>query len=72
MPAFGAIPRRDLIRALRRAGFKGPFSGTRHAYMQRGDVTVRLPNPHRGDISRDLLARLLRQAGISRQEWEWL
>jgi hypothetical protein len=38
--------------------------------MIKGDVTLTLPNPHRGDISRELLARILRQAGISRKEWE--
>ena len=31
-----------------------------------------LPNPHRGEVSVDLLARILRQAGITREEWEWL
>jgi hypothetical protein len=34
------------------------------------DVTVRIPNPHRGDIGVALLTRILRQAGISRDEWE--
>jgi hypothetical protein len=38
--------------------------------MQRGDVTVTLPNPHRGDIGIGLLATVLRQAGVSREEWE--
>lgn len=70
MPAFGPISRRDLVRALRRAGFEGPFRGKRHDFMQRGDATPRIPNPHGGDISRDLLARILRQAGVSREEWE--
>lgn len=29
-----------------------------------------LSNPHRSDIGPDLLALVLRQAGISRKEWE--
>jgi predicted RNA binding protein YcfA (HicA-like mRNA interferase family) len=33
---------------------------------------VVLPNPHKGDIERNLLARILKQAGISREEWEQL
>lgn len=33
---------------------------------------MRIPNPHQGDISRGLLTRILRQAGISREEWEKL
>jgi predicted RNA binding protein YcfA (HicA-like mRNA interferase family) len=40
--------------------------------MKKEDITVTIPNPHRGDISRGLLARILQQAGISREEWEQL
>jgi hypothetical protein len=38
--------------------------------MQRGDTTATIPNPHVGDISVGLLARILRQASVSREEWE--
>jgi predicted RNA binding protein YcfA (HicA-like mRNA interferase family) len=38
--------------------------------MQKGDITVRVPNPHRGDIGRGLLAEILRQAMIQRDKWE--
>jgi len=37
--------------------------------MAKGDLKVRIPNPHRGNISPHLLAEILRQAGISRGEW---
>ena len=40
--------------------------------MVKGDAAVRIPNPHQGDISKELLKRLLRQAGIGRHEWEKL
>ncbi len=70
MPRFGPIKRRDLIAYFRQLGFEGPFAGAKHQIMQRGDVTVRVPNPHEGDISRALLAGLLRQAGIERDAWE--
>ena len=40
--------------------------------MNKGDVTLTVPNPHRGDIGRELLARILRQAGITREQWEQL
>jgi predicted RNA binding protein YcfA (HicA-like mRNA interferase family) len=72
MPPFGPISRRNLIRNLRRLNFDGPFSGSRHQYMERGEVQVIIPNPHQGDISRVLLATILKQAGISREEWEKL
>ena len=72
MPRFGPIKRQDLIRYLRRAGFSEMKGGRSHDIMRRDDVTVRLPNPHGSVISKDLLSRLLRQAGISREEWERL
>jgi len=40
--------------------------------MVRENITIRIPNPHQGDIGRDLLTRILRQAGISSEEWEHL
>ena len=72
MPRFGPISRSDLIAHFRTLGFDGPFSGGRHQFMTRDDRTVWIPNPHAGDIGRDLLARVLRQAGITREEWEAL
>jgi len=72
MPPFGPIKRRDLIRHLGQVGFHGPFSGGRHQFMVKGDVTVRLPNPHESDIGKEFLARILRQARISRSEWDAL
>ncbi len=70
MPAWGPISRRELIRALRSLGFAGPFSGGKHQFMVRGDIVVTIPNPHGKDIGVDLLSRVLRQAGITRREWE--
>ncbi|MFN8386104.1 MAG: type II toxin-antitoxin system HicA family toxin [Anaerolineales bacterium] len=72
MPAFGSIKRKDFIRALKEAGFEGPYSGGKHEFMVKGNLRLTLPNPHQGEISRDLLSRILKQAGISREEWEKL
>ncbi len=72
MPPVGPISRSNLVRALRKAGFEGPFAGGKHAFMVRGNLTLSIPNPHRGDIGRDLLSRILRQAGVSREEWDRL
>jgi hypothetical protein len=38
--------------------------------MQKDDITIRLPNPHGGDVGKELLARILRQVHISKKEWE--
>jgi hypothetical protein len=59
-----------MIRAFRGLGFEGPYSGGRHQFMVRGPVTIRVPNPHQADIGRELLIRILRQAGIDRETWE--
>ncbi len=74
MPQLGPVRRKDLIRFLKELGFAGPYSGGRHEYMVRDSDRLRLtiPNPHKGEIGRSLLAELLREAGISRAEWEKL
>ncbi len=72
MPVFGPVSRRDLIRYLKKLGFEGPYKGKKHDFMVKGDLTPRIPNPHRGDISRDLLGRILEQAGVSKEEWRGL
>ncbi len=51
-------------------GFDGPFPGSKHAVMARGDDSVVIPNSHRGeDIGVVLLTKILKQAGISRDDW---
>jgi hypothetical protein len=40
--------------------------------MVREQLRLRIPNPHQREIGVELLSRLLRQAGISRDEWEAL
>ena len=72
MPRFGAISRKDLIFYLRQLGFDGPYSGGKHQFMSKGNLTLRIPNPHQADIGKELLTRLLRQASISKDDWEKL
>jgi len=67
------IKRKELIKRLKElgfAGFAGPYSGGKHQYMTKGDLRLAIPNPHKTDISADLLMRILRQAGVSREEWD--
>ncbi len=72
MPVFGPIKRQELIRYLKRLGFDGPYGGGKPQYLIKEQIRLVVPNPHRDEISRDLLARILRQAGMSRGEWEQL
>ena len=64
-----AVKWRELVERLRELGFEGPFQGGRHPYMIRGDVTLTIPNRHRDLVSVDLLERILRRGGITRDEW---
>jgi predicted RNA binding protein YcfA (HicA-like mRNA interferase family) len=72
VPPFGPVKRKELIHYFRKLGFDGPFSGGKHQFMIKEESTVRIPNPHRSEIGKELLARILRQAGIARAEWEEL
>ncbi len=60
---------RELIRRMRVLGFQGPFAGGRPQFLVRGAVRLIVPNPHRQEIGLDLLTRILRQAGVSREDW---
>ena len=37
--------------------------------MIKGDMVLTIPNPHREAVGIDLLARILKQANVSREEW---
>ncbi|MEK7209165.1 MAG: type II toxin-antitoxin system HicA family toxin [Patescibacteria group bacterium] len=60
---------RKLVQKFRHLGFSGPYSGGRHLFMIKNELKVRIPNLHHGDISRHLLAEILRQANISLENW---
>jgi predicted RNA binding protein YcfA (HicA-like mRNA interferase family) len=59
----------ELLKRLRGFGFDGPYTGGKHLYMLKGYLRLTIPNPHKQKISVDLLVRILRQAGITREEW---
>jgi predicted RNA binding protein YcfA (HicA-like mRNA interferase family) len=59
----------ELVRHLRELGFDGPYQGGKHPYMIKDDLVLTIPNPHRKEIGIDLLSRILKRAGITRQEW---
>ena len=69
MGRLRAMGRHDLVKRFRELGWSGPKSGGQHQYMVKGKRKVRIPNPHRGDTSVGLLTQILRQAGISVDEW---
>ena len=66
------ISRRELIKNFRKLGFNGPYSGSKHEFMKRGYLKIRIPSPHKGDISAGLVNEILKQAGISKNIWNKL
>ena len=64
------ISRRKLVQKFRKLGFDGPYSGGRHLFMTKGELKVHIPNLHRGDISKHLVAEILRQANITPEDWD--
>lgn len=66
-----SVSRRELIRKFKTFGYSGPFSGGRHQFMIKGRQKIRMPNPHgSGDIHISLVKEIIRQAGISGEEWD--
>lgn len=63
------LNRRELVRKLRERGFKGPYAGAKHQFMVKGELKLRIPNPHKDDIHVPLLREILRQAGIDAKSW---
>ena len=69
------VSRHELISRLKKLGFEGPYPGSGHSYMVKqllGErVYVTIPNPHHGkDIGVEILTQILREGGISRDEWQ--
>lgn len=59
----------EFVRKLKAFGFEGPFQGGKHPYMIKGSLVLTIPNPHRSEISVDLVSRIIRHAEISREKW---
>lgn len=69
MPKLTPTSHNELVKKLRMFGFEGPYGGGKHLYMLKGKLRQTIPNPHRKEISIDLLTRILRQAGITKNDW---
>ena len=66
-----SLSRREMIRKFRALGFSGPHAGKRHQFMARGDLKIRIPNPHGNrTIDVSLVVRIIRQAGIPDEQWD--
>jgi predicted RNA binding protein YcfA (HicA-like mRNA interferase family) len=70
MPKINPVSRKELIFKLKALDFEGPFRATKHQYMIKGKQKIFIPNPHGGkDIGIPLLKKIIRQIGISQDEF---
>jgi len=70
MSRLSPVSWNELVRRLHALGFEGPYTGRGpHPIMLRGTARLVIPNPHRGDISVDLIKKILRQGEIDRNDW---
>ena len=69
MPKLSPVSWKTFVKKLRSCGFDGPYQEGKHPYMLKANISITIPNPHDGQISVDLLRRILNQAGISRTDW---
>ncbi|TSD06408.1 MAG: hypothetical protein Greene07147_267 [Parcubacteria group bacterium Greene0714_7] len=63
---------RHLVDKLRDLGFEGPVPGGHHKKMTRDGKTVAIPNTHGSgqlDICAKLLFKILREGGVTKDEW---
>jgi len=72
VPSVKPLKRKELIHYLRKLGFEGPYSGGKHQFMIKQDLTLTIPNPHKSEIGREFLIRILKQAKIETSDWEKL
>ena len=64
------LSRTKLIRRFKDLGWSGPHRGRKHdTIYKEGRRPLTIPNNHSGDVSKGLIAELLKQAGLSRAEW---
>ena len=69
MDKLSPVSWKQLVSKLKSFGFEGPYSGGKHPFMIKGDLVLTIPNPHKKEIEVDLLSKILREAGISRDKW---
>ena len=61
-----------LVRKLKKLGFIGPYSGGKHEFMEKGNLRLVIPNPHRGDIGVRLMSIILKQIDLSPEGFDAL
>jgi len=71
MPRLHPEKPQDVVKKLRRLGYEGPFGGGKHVFMRHPETRQKIAIPwHRGrTIPVGTLRAILRQVGVTRDEW---
>jgi len=74
MPKLSPLKAEQIIRKLRKLGFAGPIAGGRHVRMVRLETNQIIPVPmHKGkDVSVGVIRAIIREVGITPEEWNQL
>ena len=73
MPRLGPESPKVVIRKLHQLGFDGPFGGGRHVYMRHPRTKLKIPIPRHGkDIPVGTIRAIIRQVGVSVEDWKVL
>ena len=60
---------RELIAKIKKLGLAGPFHGSKHPYFLKGNLSILIPNQHRGDVGKELIKGIINQLGITAKEF---
>ena len=71
MPKLTPLRPREVVEKLRALGFDGPYPGGRHSRMVHLESGRIIPIPMHGakDVSVGLLRVIIREAGVTVEEW---
>ncbi|MFZ4664448.1 MAG: type II toxin-antitoxin system HicA family toxin [Caldilineaceae bacterium] len=71
MPKLSPLNSAQIIRKLRKLGFEGSIAGGRHSRMIHPERKLVIPIPIHGgkDVSVGLIRAIIRDVGITPQEW---
>lgn len=70
MPKIIPLSRKTLIKKLRKLGFTGPFSATRHEYLIKINHKIFVPNTHGSkDVGVPIIAEIIKQLVIDRDDF---
>lgn len=66
------VKRRELLRKLSALGFSQPKGRGKHQFVQRDNQKITIPNPHGGDVKTATVRQIIRQLGLTEEEWNRL